>query len=141
MAIPKKLFQTNTALPLLKVLRLDENDAGPAAGERSVTQPTDEFLAELAVCSAELESASPDEILRWAFGANNNRLNGANTRKQASFGVCVRGMAGRNAGRRAWTHRPSMPIWNCSSRQDQYLCLPVRQPLASKLRGVSSIVS
>ena len=67
MAIPKKLFKTNTALPLLKVLRLDENDAGPAAGERSVTQPTDEFLAELAVCSAELERASPEEILRWAL--------------------------------------------------------------------------
>ena len=67
MAIPKKLFQTNTALPLLKVLRLDENDASPAAGERSVTQPTDEFLAELAVCSAELERASPEEILRWAL--------------------------------------------------------------------------
>ena len=67
MAIPKKLFKTNSALPLLKVLRLDENDVGPVAGERSINQPTDEFLAELAGCSAELETASPEEILRWAL--------------------------------------------------------------------------
>ncbi|OYW11068.1 MAG: phosphoadenosine phosphosulfate reductase [Planctomycetales bacterium 12-60-4] len=66
MAIPAKTLISNSVLPQLKVIRLDENDEAMEAGERSVALPTDELLAELARCSAELETATAQDILQWA---------------------------------------------------------------------------
>ncbi len=69
MAIPASTTHKKPAIPQLKVLRMDEIESeSPAAGksERQLVQPTEEFLAELARCSAELEKATPEEILKWA---------------------------------------------------------------------------
>lgn len=62
MAIPVKNLKPNSPLPQLKVVRLDDADDIRAA----VAQPSDEFLSELARCSEELETATPQEILKWA---------------------------------------------------------------------------
>ncbi|MDX1925557.1 MAG: phosphoadenylyl-sulfate reductase [Pirellulaceae bacterium] len=66
MAIPAKNLKPNSGMPQLKVIRLDDNDGGRKADERTVIEPTEELLAELARTSAELESATPQEILQWA---------------------------------------------------------------------------
>lgn len=66
MAIPAKNVRVNSALPQLKVVQLDENDRLSASGEPIITQPSDEVLAELARCSAALETATPQAILEWA---------------------------------------------------------------------------
>lgn len=66
MAIPAKNLKANLNLPQLKVLRLDDNDEEKRGDERAVAQPSDELLAELARVSAELETATPQEILQWA---------------------------------------------------------------------------
>jgi len=65
MAIPAKNLKANSALPQLKVIRLDDSDDAMGA----VAQPTDELLAALARSSAELESATPQEILQWAVAS------------------------------------------------------------------------
>ena len=66
MAIPASTTQKKPAIPQLKVLRPEELDSDSAAPQRQLVQPTEEFLADLARVSAELESATPQEILKWA---------------------------------------------------------------------------
>lgn len=65
MAIPapnKSSKPNKPATMQLKVLRPDEIESESALPQ----QPSDDFLAELARCSAELEQATPQEILKWA---------------------------------------------------------------------------
>jgi phosphoadenosine phosphosulfate reductase len=66
MAIPAKNFKANVVLPQLKVVRLDDNDVEKGQVGTALTQPSEELLAELARSSAELETATPLEILQWA---------------------------------------------------------------------------
>lgn len=66
MAIPASTTPKKPAVLQLKVLRAEDLDGEAAAGERQLVQPTEEFLASLAGISAELESATPQEILKWA---------------------------------------------------------------------------
>ncbi len=62
MAISSKNLKANLALPQLKVIRLDDNDDDI---ESAVAEPSKGFLADLARCSTELETATPQEILQW----------------------------------------------------------------------------
>ncbi len=63
MAISSKNLKANTALPQLKVIRLDDAEDNVTS---AVPEPSREFLADLARCSSELETATPQEILQWA---------------------------------------------------------------------------
>ncbi len=67
MAIPAHNSIQKPAVPQLRVLRPEEIESeSDGAGSAIPAEPTADFLADLARTSAELEQATPQEILKWA---------------------------------------------------------------------------